>query len=91
MIIFEWLLKLIIWAIVLAFGSIFGILTGFFGELILGTIGYWLGFLIGLIIFIIKAGPLLGYGEINNSNQKTPSLLTFLAGLWLGSKFFGDD
>ncbi|NLT94868.1 MAG: hypothetical protein GXW85_04930 [Clostridia bacterium] len=93
MVVFEWLIKLFLWTLVIAFGSIFGMLTGFFGELILGTVGYWIGFLIGLYIFIIKCGPLLGLSDVKNINfnQKQPSLLSFLAGLWIGSKFFGNE
>jgi hypothetical protein len=93
MVIFELLIKLIVLGIILAFGSIFGLLVGFFGELILGPIGYWIGFFTGLLIFLIKCGPLLGFGDIENinTNQRKTSIFSFLTGLWLGSKFFSDD
>ncbi|NLW23720.1 MAG: hypothetical protein GXY91_00470 [Clostridia bacterium] len=64
MIVFEWLIKLFLWTLVITFGSIFGLLIGSFGELMLGTVGYWIGFVVGLFIFIAECSPLLGLKDI---------------------------
>jgi len=91
------MIKLFIWAVALALSVIPGIIAGYFGELLLGKIGYWLGFAFGVIIFLINMGPLLAFNddkppeEEHHQQHQGPSLFSFLAGLWLGSKFFGKD
>lgn len=95
--ILYWLVKIFIWAIALAFSVIPGVIAGYFGEVLLGRIGYWLGFAIGVLIFLINMGPLLTFNddeppeEEHHQQRRESSLFSFLAGLWLGSKFFGKD
>lgn len=92
------MIKLFIWAVALALSIIPGIIAGYFGELLLGKIGYWLGFAFGVIIFLVNMGPLLSFRDdkpIQKPGYKRPyrrfPLLPFLAGLWLGSEFLDND
>lgn len=54
-----WLLQLFIWIIVLGFSAIPGIIAGSFSEALFGAFGYWPGYIIGTIAFLIVMSPLL--------------------------------
>lgn len=87
-----WIIKLFIWAIALAFSTIPGMIMGCFGEILLGSVGYWIGFAFGVLAFLFYVGPMLAFNDdkkpqTRNQNPRHFPLLSFLGGLWLGSKF----
>lgn len=93
-----WVIKFFIWAVALLFSVIPGIVLGCFVEFSFEKIGYWAGFILGALIFLLYLGPILSFNddkppekEPYQPRARGPSLFSFLAGLWLLSKLFGKD
>jgi hypothetical protein len=92
------LLKLFIWAVMLGLSIIPGIIAGYFGEVLLGAFGYWIGFALGVVIFLVNTASILTFRDekpLEKTERIRPfrrfPLFSFLAGLWMGRKFLDDD
>jgi putative Mn2+ efflux pump MntP len=95
------LLVAVIWAISLVVSVLYGLFTGFLAKIFLGSWAFWLGLIIGAIIFMCSQWEFLSVFHsdetqaLHKENSPPPrresSLLPFLLGLWLGIEFFHDN
>ncbi|QIB27077.1 hypothetical protein [Caloranaerobacter azorensis] len=95
--ILYYLIKIFLWGLALFLSIIPGMIAGYIGETLLGGIGYWIGFVIGILIFLVYMKPLLAFDDDKPLEKEYyqqsygTSLFSFLVGIWLGRKFFGKD
>ncbi|WP_427338296.1 hypothetical protein [Caloranaerobacter sp. DY30410] len=68
--ILYYLVKIFLWGLTLSLSIIPGIIAGYIGEVLLGKIGYWLGFILGVLVFLVYMGPLLTFNDDKPSKKE---------------------